>query len=242
MYRLVHPSIHFRRLVVPFAAICSLQAASAVTVTYPIYFGHGTQANTLTNLGNGGGGGVNFTRLGIATTSTTGTNPRIAAGTSTGTLFTIPEAGTITLTYYLDNTVASTFQKGNSAEGLYDASSGIASSAAALRTALDGFNLLPGITVSYSGTLPGNGTGGTGAPAQLWTATYTIAEGSTAIGKSVALGFHSTWSNQGAYIFGREDGVNNAVLNFTPVPEPSSIGSLSLAVGAALILRSRRHR
>lgn len=238
MYRLIHPSIRFRHLVAPLAAASALQTASAVTVTYPIYFGHGTQANTLTNLGNGGGGGTNGTRLGIATATTTGTNPRIAAGTSNTTLFTIPEAGTITLTYYLDNTVAAAFQKGDSAEGLYDASSGIASSAAALRTALNSFNTLPGLTVAYSGALPGNGTGGTGAPAQLWTATYTIAEGSTAIGKTVALGFHSTWSNQGAYIFGSEASTNNAVLNFTAVPEPSSAAALFL--GTAIILRRRR--
>ncbi|MFT3992146.1 MAG: PEP-CTERM sorting domain-containing protein [Luteolibacter sp.] len=239
MYQFVHPSIsQFRRLLAPLAAACALQMASAATITYPIYFGHITEADTLINLGTGGGGGTNGTRLGIATAATTGTNPRVAAGTSNTTLFTISEAGTITLTYYLDNTVAAAFQNSDSAQGLYDASSGIASSASALRTELDSFNTLSGLTVSYSGTLPGNGSGGTGAPAQLWTATYTIEEGSAAIGKTVALGFHSTWSNQGAYIFGSEAGANNAVLTFTPIPEPSSI--VSLALGAAVILRRRR--
>ncbi len=240
MYRLLHPSAHFRRILIPLLSACILQMASAASVTYPIYFGHATEANTLTNLGTGGGGGTNGTRLGIATATTTGTNPRIAAGTSNVTLFTIPEAGTITLTYHLDNTVAAAFQRGEgtSIEGLYDASSGIASSAAAVRTALTTFNTLSGLTVSYSGTVPGSGAGGTGAPAQLWTATYTIAEGSAAIGKTVALGFHSTWSDQGAYIFGREAGLNNAVLTFTAVPEASS--AASLALGAAIILRRRR--
>src|SRR5690606_18036021 len=115
--------------------------------------------------------------------------------------------------------------------------SGLAASAAGVLSSMQAFNALAGVSAVYTGTLPGTDTNNN-IPASLQNITYTIAVGSDAIGMTVAFGFHSTWSNAGAYIFGSEAGANNVTLTFTPIPEPAS--AMLGGLGMLLIFRRRR--
>lgn len=220
-----------------FLLLLALATAShaATVATIDVYAGSigGNPADTFTRLSTSGGFGLSGTRIGLAST-VSGT--REIAGTSNATAWTVSGAGTITVTYYLDNTVNAPFRPG--IQGLYDASSGVATTASGVNSALNGFIALAGVTASttpspYPASLD-TGAGGTGAPAELFTTTYTIAPGSAAIGKTVAIGFYSSWSGTGGYLFGREAGANQVTIDFTAVPEPSvallgSLGLLALA-------------
>lgn len=216
-------------------ATASSHAATVVTLDVWAGSVSGNPADTFTLLSTSGGFGPNGTRIGLASGVPAA---REIAGTSNASMFTIPAAGTITLTYHLDNSVDAPFRPG--IQGLYDASSGFATTAAGVNTALSGFVGLTGVTAvtspTPSGTVPGTGTGGTGAPAVLFTTTYTIDEGSTAIGKDVAVGFYSSWNDTGGYLFGREDGANAVTLTYIPEPATALLGSLGMLV----LLRRRR--
>lgn len=217
-----------------FLALATASHAATVA-TVDVYAGSvsGNPADTFTRLSTSGGFGSSGTRIGLAST-VSGT--REIAGTSNATAWTVSGAGTITVTYYLDNSVNAPFRPG--IQGLYDATAGVATTAAGVNSALSGFVALAGVTASttpspYPASLD-TGAGGTGAPAELFTTTYTIAPGSDAIGKTVAIGFYSAWTGTGGYLFGREAGANQVTIDFTAVPEPSvallgSLGLLALA-------------
>jgi hypothetical protein len=215
-------------------------ASHATTVaTVDVYAGSvsGNPADTFTRLSTSGGFGTFGTRIGLASTASA---TREIAGTSNATAWTISGAGTITVTYYLDNSVNAPFRPG--IQGLYDASSGVATTASGVNSALTSFVALAGVTASttpsaYPASLD-SGAGGTGAPAELFTTTYLIGEGSAAIGKDVAIGFYSAWTGTGGYIFGREAGANQVTIDFTPVPEPS----VALLGGLGLLALARRRR
>lgn len=208
---------------------------AATVATVDVYAGSvsGNPANTFTRLSTAGGFGTLGTRIGLASTVSA---TREIAGTSNATAWTVTGAGTITVTYYLDNSVSAPFRPG--IQGLYDASSGVATTAAGVNAALTSFVALAGVTASttpspYPSSLD-TGAASVGAPAELFTTTYTIAPGSDAIGKTVAIGFYSSWTGTGGYLFGREAGANQVTLDFTAVPEPSiallgSLGLLALA-------------
>lgn len=215
-------------------------ASHAATVaTVDVYAGSvsGNPADTFTRLSTSGGFGSSGTRIGLAST-VSGT--REIAGTSNATAWTVSGAGTITVTYYLDNSVNAPFRPG--IQGLYDATAGVTTTAAGVNSALSGFVALAGVTASttpspYPASLD-TGAGGTGAPAELFTTTYTIAPGSDAIGKTVAIGFYSAWTGTGGYLFGREAGANQVTIDFTAVPEPS----VALLGGLGLLALARRRR
>lgn len=63
---------------------------------------------------------------------------------------------------------------------------------------------------------------------------FTVAEGSTAIGQSLVLGFTSDWSAEGGYIV-----MSTFSAEVLPVPEPASLGLLGLA-GLGLMRRNRK--
>lgn len=224
----------FTLLLLSFAA----SANAATMVTLDVWAGSvsGNPANTFTRLSTSGGFGPNGTRIGLASAASAA---REIAGTSNAVMFTIPGPGVISLTYHLDNSVNAPFRPG--IQGLYDASSGVATTATGVNSALSGFVGLTGVTAitspTPSGTVPGPGADSTGAPAVLFTTTYTIAAGSTAIGKDVAVGFYSAWNGTGGYIFGREDGPNQVTLTY--IPEPSSAALLG-SLGVLALLRRRR--
>lgn len=210
------------------------QAATVATVAV-LGAAPGFSSSTFANYSNGGGAGAGAgTRIGIASTVSAS---RIVAGTSLSAPWTIAGAGTITVSYYLDNTVAASFRSG--VQGLYDASGGIAANASAVQTALNAFTGLSGVSAT---TIPDPipvslNTATSGGVA--FTTTYTIAEGSAAIGKPVAIGFYSAWNSTGSYIFGRENNANNVVIDFVAVPEPGAASWLGLFGTIALIRRRR---
>ncbi|MGC4016971.1 MAG: PEP-CTERM sorting domain-containing protein [Luteolibacter sp.] len=223
-------------LLLSLALAASCHAATVATVAVWAGSVSGNPADTFTRLSTAGGYGTG-TRIGIASTTSAA---REVAGTSNSTVWTITEAGTITVTYYLDNTVNGTFRPG--IQGLYDATSGLAASASAVNTALSSFASLSGVTATttpspYPSSLD-TGAGTVGAPAELFTTTYVIAPGSAAIGKTVAIGFYSSWNGAGGYIFGSEAGANNVVIDFVPVPEPSA--ALLGGLGLFALMRRRR--
>lgn len=220
-------------------SLSSLASQAAIVATVEVWAGSvaGNPANTFDRLSTAGGFGPNGTRIGLASTVSAA---REIAGTSKAVLWTISEAGTLTVGYYLDNTVNASFRPG--IQGLYDATDGIATTAAGVQSALNGFVGLSGVTAT---TIPtphpeslNTGAGGVGAPAVWFTTTYVIEPGSPAIGKAVAVGFHSAWSGTGGYIFGSEAGANEVVLEFVPIPEPSV--ALLGALGLLGLLRRRR--
>lgn len=186
-------------LVLALSGVC--HAATVATVA--VYSGSVTvegvpnPADTFTKLSEGGGfgpNGTNGTRIGLATTVSK--DGYEVAGTSNAPIWTITGAGTLTMSYYLDNTVKAAFRLG--IQGLYDGST-IASTAGGVNTALGDFAGLKGVTATYPTTYPSSldsGVGTDGAPAELFTTTYVIAEDSDAIGKSVAVGFYSAWNVQ----------------------------------------------
>lgn len=212
----------------------------ATVATVDVWAGSvsGNPANTFTRLSTAGGFGPFGTRIGVASTVSAA---REVAGTSNSVVWTIPEAGTITISYYLDNSVNASFRPG--IQGLYDADSGLATTASGVSSALNGFIALAGVTAS---TVPdpypvslNTGAGTLGAPAEVFTTTYVIAPGSAAIGKDVAIGFYSAWNGTGGYIFGKESGANQVVIDFVAaVPETSSVVLGSLA--GLFLLRRRR--
>jgi hypothetical protein len=223
-----------------FLFLAFVSASHAATVaTVDVYAGSvsGNPADTFTRLSTAGGFGTLGTRIGLASTSAAS---REIAGTSNAAAWTVAGAGTITITYYLDNTVSAPFRPG--IQGLYDASGGVATTAAGVNSALNSFVSLAGVTASTSPSpYPSSldyGAGSVGAPAELFTTTYVIPPGSDAIGKSVAIGFYSAWNGTGGYIFGREAGANQVTVDFTAVPEPAAalLGSL----GLLSLLRRRR--
>lgn len=212
---------------------------AATVATIDVYAGSiGTNpADTFTRLSTSGGFGPSGTRIGLASTVSAA---REIAGTSNATAWTVSGAGTITVTYYLDNSVNAPFRPG--IQGLYDATSGLATTAAGVNAALTGFVALAGVTASttpapYPGSLD-TGAASVGAPAELFTTTYIIAPGSDAIGKTVAIGFYSSWNSTGGYLFGREAGANQVTIDFTAVPEPS----VALLGGLGLLALARRRR
>ena len=213
-------------------------AAHAATVaTVDVFYGSvtGNPADTFTRLSTSGGGGAYGTRIGIASTYIAA---REVAGTSNTAVWTIPNAGTITISYYLDNTVNAAFRPG--IQGLYDATDGVATTAAGVNTALSDFVGFLGVTAStspspYPVSLD-TGAGTVGAPAELFTTTYVIASGSAAIGKTVAIGFYSAWNDAGGYIFGKESGANQVTIDFVPEPSAALLGSF----GILALLRRRR--
>ncbi len=221
--------------------VLAASAHAATVATVSVWAGSVSPnpANTFTRLSTAGGFGNLGTRIGLASTVSAA---REIAGTSNTAAWTIPTAGTITISYYLDNSVNAPFRPG--IQGLYDASVGVASTALGVNGALTSFNALAGVTATtspspYPSSLDtGFSTTNVGAPAELFTTTYTIAPGSAAIGKSVAIGFYSSWNGAGGYLFGKESGANQVTIDFVAVPEPSSalIGSLGL-LG---LLRRRR--
>lgn len=224
-------------LVLALSGVC--HAATVATVA--VYSGSVTvegvpnPADTFTKLSAGGGFDPNGTRIGLATVNK---GSYEVAGTSNAPIWTITGAGTLTMSYYLDNTVKAAFRLG--IQGLYDGST-IASTAGGVDTALGDFAALKGVTATYPTTYPPSldtGDGGDGAPAEPFTTTYVIAEGSDAIGKSVAVGFYSAWNGAGGYIFGKESGPNDVVLDFVAIPEPST--AILGALGVLALLRRRR--
>jgi hypothetical protein len=224
----------------PLLAIIALATVSeaATVATIELWAGSvsGNPPNTFTRLSASGGFGPLGTRIGLASTVSAA---REIAGTSNNVAWTIPEAGTITISYYLDNTVAAAFRPG--IQGLYDAGSGVATTAAGVNNSLNSFVALAGVSASTSPTpYPvslDSGSGTVGAPAELFTTTYVIAPGSAAIGKDVAIGFYSAWNGPGGYVFGKESGPNQVVIDFVAIPEPSS---LLLGLLGAIALTGRR--
>ncbi len=202
------------------AVFLAASHASALPVSVDVYAGNvaGNPPDTFVNLGDGGVG-PNGTRVGVASGVSAA---RTAAGTSNQAVWTIPGSGEFRLRYHLDNTVNAQFRPG--IQGFYDAGGGVVGSAAAVEDALQAFVSLPGVSAETSpSTIPeslNSGSGNTGAPAELFTTIYTIDEGSPAIGMAVAVGFHSAWNGPGAYIFGREDGPNQVVIDEAPPPPP----------------------
>jgi hypothetical protein len=225
----------------PVLAIIALASVSqaATVATIDVWAGSvsGNPANTFTRLSTAGGFGPLGTRIGLASVTAAA---REIAGTSNNIAWTIPEAGTITISYYLDNTVAALFRPG--IQGLYDATSGVATTAVGVNSSLNSFVALTGVSTSIDPTpYPvslDTGGGTVGAPAELFTTTYVIAPGSAAIGKDVAIGFYSAWNGAGGYVFGKESGANQVVIDFVAVPEPSSL-LLGLLGGFALTSRRR---
>lgn len=221
-------------------AALAVSSHAATVATVGVWAGSvsGNPADTFTRLSSSGGYGPNGTRIGLASAVTAS---REIAGTSNTAAWTIPGAGTITVSYYLDNTVNASFRPG--IQGLYDASGGVATTAAGVNTALGDFLTLSGVSsVTTPDPYPSSldtGSGTTGAPAELFTTTYTIAPGSAAIGIDVAFGFYSAWNGTGGYVFGKESGANDVVIDFVAVPEPSSASLLGL-VGVLAIFRRRR--
>lgn len=220
------------------AFVVTGQAATVATI--PVWAGgvSGNPADTFTRLSASGGFGPLGTRIGLASTTSAA---REIAGTSNAAAWTIPGAGTITVSYYLDNTVNATFRPG--IQGLYDASGGLATTAAGVSTALNSFAGLSGVTTStvpspYPSSL-NDGAGTVGAPAELFTTTYVIAPGSAAIGMDVAIGFHSAWNGAGGYVFGKESGANNVLIDFVAVPEPGAPALLG-TLGILALFRRRR--
>ncbi len=147
------------------------------------------------------------------------------------------EPGTFYLSFYLSNTVQSAFVPG--IQGFYDAGVAVAVDAGAVKSALEDFAALDGVTISISPTdiaaEVGTGTGnGPGSSDGFFTMTYVFAEDSPAVGKEVAIGFHSEWTGPGAYIFGRERAANSVDL----IPEASTAALLGLA-GLGLLRRRR---
>lgn len=220
-------------------ALFAASSHAATVATVDVWAGSvsGNPADTFTKLSTGGGYGPNGTRVGIASTVAAA---REIAGTSNAVAWTIPSAGTITVSYYLDNSVIAQFRPG--IQGLYDASSGVATTAAGVNASLTGFAGLAGVTASttpdpYPASLD-TGAGTVGAPAELFTTTYVIDPGSAAIGKDVAIGFYSAWNGSGGYLFGKESGANSVTIDFVAVPEPTAavLGS----IGLLALLRRRR--
>ncbi len=225
-------------LLLSLTLIIPTQAATVATVAVWAGSVSGNPADTFTRLSTSGGFGPLGTRIGLAST-VSGT--REIAGTSNAAAWTITGAGTITVTYHLDNTVNAPFRPG--IQGLYDASAGVANTAAGVNSALGSFTSLGGVSAT---TIPSpypvsldTGAGTVGAPAELFTTTYVIAPGSAAIGKSVAIGFYSSWTGTGGYLFGKESGANNVVIDFVAVPEPSGPALLAFLGSIALIRRKR---
>jgi len=214
----------------------SLTSQAATVATIEVWAGSfaGNPANTFDRLSTSGGFGPFGNRIGLASTVSAA---REIAGTSKASIWTISEAGTLTVSYFLDNSVSADFQPG--IQGLYDASDGIATTAAGVRLALNGFVGLSGVSATTTPD-PHPESLNTGSNPAVWfTTTYVIDQGSPAIGKAVAVGFHSSWNGRGGYIFGNDaEGTNEVVLDFVPIPEPSValIGTLGL-LG---LLRRRR--
>lgn len=222
-----------------FSAAFAITAHGATVATIPVWAGSvsGNPTDTFTRLSTSGGFGPLGTRIGLASTVSAA---REIAGTSGAVAWTISGPGTIAVSYYLDNTVNASFRPG--IQGLYDASSGLATTAAGVNSALNAFVGLSGVTTStvpvpYPVSLD-TGAASVGAPAELFTTTYVIAPGSAAIGKSVAIGFYSAWNGSGGYVFGKESGANDVVIDFIAVPEPSA--ALLGGLGMLLLVRRRR--
>ncbi len=225
-----------KHLLIALALTAPCKAATVATIGVWAGGVSGNPADTFTRL-SAGGGFATGTRIGLASAVSAA---REIAGTSNAVVWTLTGAGTITVTYYLDNTVNAPFRPG--IQGLYDASGGLATTAAGVNAALGAFNSLSGVTATtvpnpYPASLD-TGTGGAGAPAELFTTTYVIAPGSPAIGMDLAIGFHSAWNNTGGYIFGSESFANDVVIDFVAIPEPAA--ALLGGIGALALLRRRR--
>lgn len=157
-------------------------------------------------------------------------------GSTIDPLWTITGAGTLSVSYHLMNVSGLT-----ATQGLYDASSGVINGAGEqgdMKNALDDFATLVGGAITTADL----------SDPTLLTTTYTIPEGSAAIGMDVAFGFHRAGtagnppaSGQYNYIFGKANGVENFVtLDFeaSAIPEPSTV--LLGTLGLLALFRRRR--
>lgn len=213
-----------------FALVFALSGAAhaAVVATIPVQTGNDSDPNRTFNIlmGSPGNFAVAAGNTGLQITDTT--NPYTPAGTTRTSIWTV-SAGTLIVTYHLqnDSTAIAT-------QGLYEAPDGniVTSGQGAqgrMINALTEFNDLVG-GANISTTVDAEDP-------TLFITTYTFSEDSDAINKEVAFGFHRA-NGAGHYLFGKDGEENFVVLDFVPVPEPST--AILSALGLLALSRRRR--